>query len=394
MSAHEPIFICSPLRTPIGSFGGTLASVPGPDLGAHAIRSVLEATGISPESVDEVIMGCILTAGQGQAPARQAAIKAGLPNTTQAMTINKVCSSGLKAVMLAADHVALGHSQAIIAGGFENMSQSPYLLPAMRNGARLGHSSAQDSMIVDGLWDPYNNYHMGNAAELCARENNLSREMQDEFALQSYSRALAAIEEGKFKDEIVPITVVQRKAEIQFSEDEEPKNLKRDKVPSLRPVFDKDGTVTAANASTINDGAAAMLVCSASFAEKNGLQPMAKLTAQGWYAQAPEWFTTAPVGAMESALKKAGKDISEIDLFEINEAFSAVALACGSKLNIDSEKLNIHGGAVALGHPLGASGARILTTLLHALKQTGGKTGAAAICNGGGEATSVVVEMI
>ena len=394
MSAREPIYICNPLRTAIGSFGGTLATVPGPELGAHIIRAVLEQSGAQAESIDEVIMGCILTAGQGQAPARQAAIKAGLPNTTQAMTINKVCSSGLKAVMLAADNIALGHSEAIIAGGFENMSLSPYLLPALRNGARLGHSNAQDSMIVDGLWDPYNDYHMGNAAELCAREHNLSREAQDEFALQSYDRALNAIEQGLFKNEIVPFTVRQRKNEIEFSEDEEPKNLKREKVPSLRPVFDKDGTVTAANASTINDGAAAMLVCSASFAEKNGITPIAQLVSQGWYGQAPEWFTTAPVGAMEKALGKAGKEISDIDLFEINEAFSAVALACGGKLNVDPEKLNVHGGAVALGHPLGASGARILTTLLHALKQRGAKTGAAAICNGGGEATSVVVELV
>ncbi|MCB0343574.1 MAG: thiolase family protein [Bdellovibrionales bacterium] len=394
MSAREPIYLCSPLRTPIGSFGGTLAGVPGPELGAHVIRAVLEQSGADPATIDEVIMGCILTAGQGQAPARQAVIKAGLPSTTQALTINKVCSSGLKAVMLAADSVALGHSDAIIAGGFENMSQSPYLLPALRNGARLGHSSALDSMIVDGLWDPYNDYHMGNAAELCARENKLTREAQDEFALQSYDRALAAIEQGKFKNEIVPITVRTRKDEVEFAEDEEPKNLKRDKVSSLRPVFDKNGTVTAANASTINDGAAAMLVCSKSYADKHGIKPIATLISQGWHGQAPEWFTTAPVGAMEMALKKAGKDIADIDLFEINEAFSAVALACGNKLSVDPNKLNIHGGAVALGHPLGASGARILTTLLHALNQTGGRVGAAAICNGGGEATSVVVEMV
>lgn len=394
MAAQEPVYLCSPLRTAIGSFNGSLAGIPGPELGAHMIRAVLEKTGVEPSLINEVIMGCILTAGQGQAPARQAVLKAGLPNTTQAMTVNKVCSSGLKAVMLAADSVALGHCEAAIAGGFENMSQAPYLIPALRNGARLGHTAAQDSMILDGLWDPYNDYHMGNAAELCARENSLSREEQDEYALRSYDRALAAIEQGLFKDEIVPITIASRKGEFEFFEDEEPKNLKREKVASLRPAFDKQGTVTAANASSINDGAAAMLVCSASFAEKHGIKPFARMVSQGWYGQAPEWFTTAPVKAMEMALRRANKDISEIDLFEINEAFSAVALACSGQLKIDADKLNVHGGAVALGHPLGASGARILTTLLHALKQRGGKFGAAAICNGGGEATSVVVELV
>ena len=390
----KDVFICSPLRTPIGSFNGSLASLSAPALGAEVIKAILEKTGIDAASLDEVIMGCVLTANVGQAPARQALIAAGIPNTVQALTVNKVCSSGLKAVMLAANQVQAGISEAVIAGGMESMSNAPYYLSSLRSGARLGHTQAEDSIVKDGLWDPYNDYHMGSAAELCAREFSLDRESQDAFALESYERSLKAISEGAFKDEIVPVTIKSRKSETVFEEDEEPKGLKKEKVPTLRPVFEKDGTVTAANASSINDGASAMLVCSEEFVKKNNLKPIARVVSQGWNAQAPEWFTTAPVGAVENAIKNAGSSLDKIDLFEINEAFSAVALACSQKLEVDSSKLNVNGGAVSLGHPIGASGARILTTLLHALNKRGKSLGVAGICNGGGEATSVVVERV
>ncbi|MCB0358654.1 MAG: thiolase family protein, partial [Bdellovibrionales bacterium] len=308
--------------------------------------------------------------------------------------VNKVCSSGLKAVMLAADAVRLGNSEAVIAGGFESMSQAPFVLPALRQGARLGHANALDSIITDGLWDPYNDFHMGNAGELCAREFGLSREDQDAFALESYDRALAAIESGAFSDEIVPVTIASKRGDAVVAEDEEPKALRRDKVPTLRPVFQKDGTVTAANASSLNDGASAMLVCSEAFLQTHRLTPLARIVSQGSHAQAPEWFTTAPVTALENALHRADKQVADVDLFEINEAFSSVALACQQKLSVDPAKLNVHGGAVALGHPIGASGARILTTLLYALKRRGGTVGAVGICNGGGEATAMVVERV
>jgi acetyl-CoA C-acetyltransferase len=355
---------------------------------------LLSRTDVSPELVDEIILGCVLTAGVGQAPARQAAIFGGLPEHTQAMTINKVCSSGLKAVMLADNSIRLGHASCVIAGGMENMSLAPYLLPAMRSGGRLGHSSAEDSIIRDALWDVYNDYHMGNAAELCAREYKLSREQQDEFAIESYRRANEAISSGFFRNEICPITVKRGREEIIFETDEEPGKAKPEKIPNLRPVFDKSGTVTAANASSINDGAAMLLVCSETFAKEQGLSPMARVVSQGWSAQAPEWFTTAPVTAVNRALSAANLTVDEIDLFEINEAFSAVSLACGRDLAIPAEKLNVNGGAVALGHPVGASGARILVTLLHALERLDLKRGACGICNGGGEATALVVERL
>lgn len=394
MASNDSVFICAPRRTAIGSFSGTLCSTPAPELGAHVISSVLQTTGVSPESVDEVIMGSVLTAGQGQAPARQAAIKAGLGAECQAMTINKVCSSGLKAVMLAANQIQLGNSQAVIAGGMENMSLAPYLLPAMRSGARMGHAAAQDSMIVDGLWDVYQDYHMGCAAELCASEYKLTREAQDEFAIESYRRANEAIEKGYFEDEIAPITVKIGRKEIEFSVDEEPGKGKPEKIPQLKPVFDKQGTVTAANASSINDGAAAMLVCTEEYAERFNLTPHARIVAQGWNAGAPEWFTTAPIGAINDALQKAGLSVADIDLFEINEAFSAVGLVCQSELGIAAGRMNIAGGAVALGHPIGASGARILTTLLYSLERMDATLGAVGICNGGGEATSLIVERV
>lgn len=386
--------ICNPKRTPIGSMAGSLSGVSAPNLAAPLIKTIISESSLNDESIDEVILGTVLTAGVGQAPARQACRYAGLSDAVHCMSINKVCSSGLQAVITASERVSLGVSQAVLAGGMENMSQAPYLLPEFRAGGRLGHKQALDSMIVDGLWDPFGDQHMGSCAELCAEKYGLSREEQDEFALESYDRASSAIEDGKFKDEIVPVSFESRRKTITVEQDEEPGNLKRDKVPSLRPVFKKDGTVTAANASSINDGAAAMIVCSESFAKENGLKPVAEIKSTGRFAQAPEWFTTSPVGAINNALDKAGLKVSDIDLFEINEAFSAVALACAKELQIDKKNLNVNGGAVALGHPIGASGARILVTLVHALKQQGKSLGAIGICNGGGEATSLVLELV
>lgn len=390
----QKIYICAARRTPMGSFQGNLAPVSAAQLGAAVISEILASSGLEGKQVDDVILGSVLTAGQGQAPARQAMIAAGLPISTQALTVNKVCSSGLKAVMLAAGKIELGEADCIVAGGMENMSQAPFLLPSLRTGARLGNAEAVDSLIHDGLWDPYNDQHMGNCAELCAEKYKLTREAQDNFALESYRRANEAISSGKFKDEIVPVTVKSRRGESIVDEDEEPGKLKVDKVPELRPAFKKDGTVTAANASSINDGAAALLVCSEKFVAANKLTPLASIESRGWHACEPEWFTTAPVSALKMALDKAGKKVDQIDLFEVNEAFSAVALACMSELEIDHKKLNVNGGAVALGHPIGASGARILVTLLHALKNKKAKHGAVGICNGGGEATSLVVELV
>lgn len=394
MTSSQTVVICHPRRSAIGSFGGSLSNVPAPQLAANVIKSILAESKLDPKLVEQVILGCVLSAAQGQAPARQATIFSGLPNTTQAMTINKVCSSGLKAVMLAADQIVAGHAQCLVAGGMENMSLAPYYLPALRNGARLGNSEAQDAIIKDGLWDVYNNYHMGDAAELCARENKISRQAQDEFAIESYRRAQAAVNSGVFKDEIVSIKIRRGKDEVDFNLDEEPGKANLEKIPSLKPVFQKEGTITAANASSINDGAAAMIVCSDSFASKNNLRPVARIVSQGCFAQAPEWFTTAPVGAVESALSKAGLDASQVGLYELNEAFSVVALACSQKLKLDPAKVNVHGGAVALGHPIGASGARILTTLIHSMQRQKAQYGVASLCNGGGEATALVVERL
>lgn len=394
MVMGKTVLLCHAKRTPIGSFQGALARLSAPQLGAAAIRAVLADSGVPPASIQEVIMGCVLTAGTGQAPARQAALGAGLPNSTQALTVNKVCSSGLKAVMLASNAVRHGDAEAVIAGGMESMSRAPYLLPSLRAGARLGNAEAVDSIVFDGLWDPYQNYHMGNAAELCAREKGFSREAQDAFAIESYSRAQKAVADGIFRAEIVPVEVGEGKGAVTVADDEEPGKAKLEKIPSLKPVFQKDGTVTAANASSINDGAAAMLVCSEAYAERHQLLPLARVVSQGWHAQAPEWFTTAPIGAVEQALSRAALKTSDVSLFEINEAFAAVSLACNAGLGLDPAKVNISGGAVALGHPIGASGARILTTLLYGLRRTGGRLGVAAICNGGGEATAMVVESL
>ena len=389
------VVIASACRTPIGSFNGSLSSLPAPKLGAVVIDEALKRANVPKEMVDEVIMGCVLTAGVGQAPARQAAIFAGLPTKVECMTINKVCGSGLKAVMLATQAIKLGDADIIVAGGMESMSNAPYILDKARTGYRMGHGQLIDSMIKDGLWDVYNDFHMGNAGELCARECNISRQEQDEFAVLSYKRALEAIEKGYFKEEIVPVKVPQPKGgEVIVDEDEEPKRVNFEKIPQLKPAFDPNGTITPANASKINDGASALVLMSKEKAEELGVKPLARIVAYSSAAKDPAWFTTAPVDAIEKVLKKAGMRKEDIDLFEINEAFAVVALATSKLGGIPIEKMNIHGGAVALGHPIGASGARILTTLLYAMKRKNAKFGLAAICIGGGEASAVIVEKI
>lgn len=389
------VIIAGACRTPIGAFQGALASVPAPVLGSIVVKEAVQRAGLDPKKIDEVIMGCVLPAGVGQAPARQAAIKAGLPVDVTCMTINKVCGSGLKAIMLAAQAIMLGDADIIVAGGMESMSNTPYLLDKARDGYRLGHGELLDSMIRDGLWDVYNNFHMGNAAELCARECNIPRQAQDEFATMSYKRALAAQEKGLFAKEIVSVPLPQKKGEPIFvKEDEEPKKVNFEKMLALRPAFDKEGTVTAANASKINDGAAAVVVMAKEVADKLGVKPQVKILSQASAAKKPEWFTTAPIDAIEKVLKKSGFSLDKMDLFEINEAFAVVALAAQQQLGIPMEKLNVHGGAVALGHPIGASGCRILVTLVHALQEYKKKYGMTAICIGGGEASAVIVENV
>ena len=388
-------YILSAKRTPIGSFMGLLSSVPAPRLGAQVITALLsskEGTLLPVEDIQECFMGQVLTAGAGQAPARQSALYADLKSSVQCMTVNKVCGSGLKAIMLAQDSIALGRSDVVIAGGQENMSLVPYLLPKARSGLRLSHGTIEDGIIKDGLWDPYHDYHMGNAGEVCARDYKISREQQDEFAINSYKKAQKAQKELSFQKEMVTIEVQQGKKSYSVNEDEEPGKVFFDKVPKLRPAFEKEGSITAANASKINDGASACLLVSESYMKTNNLKPMARLIAQGTFAQAPEHFTTAPVQAVKNCLQNANMKLSDIDLFEINEAFSVVALAVSKELEIPEEKLNVHGGAVALGHPIGASGARILTTLIHALQKHNKKYGVAGICLGGGEAVAVLVE--
>lgn len=391
---NESIVICEPYRTPVGSFQGALSSLSATELGAAVVKHILSQSKLNPSKVSDLIAGCVLTSGVGQAPARQVVIKSGIPNTTQAMTINKVCSSGLKAVQLAVMQIQAGHSELVIAGGMENMSKAPYLSHSMRNGARLGHTQIEDAILADGLLDAFDKKHMGLCAELCAKEKNYSREAQDEFAQNSYKKAQNAIEAGYFKDQIVSLEVQQGKKTTTVSVDEEPARVDFEKLRTLRPVFDPSGSVTAANASTINDGAAFMIVCTESVAKKENLKPVAKVLSLGWGAREPAWFTVAPVDAVQHALQSAKLSIGDIDLFEINEAFSVVALACRDELKIPEEKLNITGGAVAIGHPIGASGARILTTLIHNLVRLNKKYGAVGICNGGGEATAMVVEKI
>lgn len=388
------VVIVSAVRTPIGSFGGSLAGFSATQLGGLAIKAAVEKAGISPADVQEVYMGNVLSANIGQAPATQAAKFAGLPDVP-ATTINKVCASGTKAIMLAAQSIALGQNDIIVAGGMESMSNVPYYLDKARNGYRLGHGQITDGLVKDGLWDVYNDYHMGSAAELCAADCTITREEQDAFAISSYKKSQAAQTEGKFDSEIIAVEVKDRKGDVTLiSKDEEPFAVKFDKIPGLKPVFKKDGTVTAANASTLNDGAAALVLMSADKAKELGLKPLAKILAYADAQQAPEWFTTAPAKAIPLALKNAGKSIADVDFFEINEAFSVVSLANNKLLELDSNKVNVNGGAVSLGHPLGASGARIVVTLLAVLAQNNGSIGVAGICNGGGGASAIVIEKL
>ncbi len=386
--------ILSAVRTPIGAFMGSLSSMSAPKLGAIAIADAVKKAGIGNGGIDEVIMGNVLTGGIGQAPARQASIYAGLPTNVECMTINKVCGSGLKASMLADQAIRCGDASVIVAGGQESMSNAPYILFKARTGYRMGNGELVDSMIHDGLWDVYNQVHMGNAGELCASEYNFSRADQDEFATMSYRRAVDAQSNGWFKDEIVPVEITSRKGSVIVDSDEEPAKVRFDKIPQLRPVFKKDGTVTAANASSIDDGAAAVVVASEEKAKSMGVSPIARIISHCSFAQEPDWFTTAPSMAIRKVLDKAGMKLSDIDLFEVNEAFSVVPMYAMKELGIAKEKMNIHGGAVSLGHPIGASGARILVTLIHALKRTGGKFGIASLCIGGGEANAMIIEMV
>ena len=392
MPELKDVVIVAAKRTPVGAFQGNLSSIPAHKLGSVAIKALLDETGVDSTSIDEVIMGNVLSAGQGQAPARQAALGAGLLNTVECLTINKMCGSGLKAVMLGSQAIQTGDASIVIAGGMENMTQSPYLLQKGREGFRLGHGQLIDSMIKDGLWDAYNDMHMGNCAEMCASDNKITREAQDNFAKISYGRAQAAQENNSFFDEIVPVPVIQRKGEpIIIQMDEEPERFNFDKMVSLKPAFKNDGTITAANASKINDGAAAVLMMSSDTAHSLGLMPLATIVAQASAAHEPEWFTTAPMKAISTVLDKAGLSAKEIDLWEINEAFAPVAMMPINQFNLDHEKVNVNGGAIALGHPIGGSGARIFTTLIHAMKNRDARTGLATLCIGGGEASALVV---
>lgn len=388
----KKVVITTAKRTPIGSLSGSLSTLSAGQLGSMAIKSIVDESGIDSKLINEVIMGCVLTAGQGQAPARQAAIFAGLPDKTECMTINKMCGSGLKAVMLAQQAINVGDSEIIIAGGQESMSNAPYILDKARLGYRLGNGELIDSMIKDGLWDVYNNIHMGNCAESCAKDFKFSREELDQFAISSYKKAIEAQKSGKFKDEIVDVNIKSRKGDIIVSEDEEPGKVNFDKIPNLKPVFSKDGVVTAANASSINDGASALLVMSEEKAKQIGLKPLVEIVAQSSSAKAPIEFTTAPADAINKVIKKSGLSLNDIDLFEINEAFAVVSLAVNKLLGLSPEKINVNGGAIALGHPIGASGARILTTLIHEMKKRNSKYGLASLCIGGGEASAVIVK--
>ncbi|HWV29981.1 MAG TPA: acetyl-CoA C-acyltransferase, partial [Dyadobacter sp.] len=388
-------FILSAARTPIGSFGGTLSSVHAAKLGATAIQGALMKSGIEPASVDEVLMGNVVSANLGQAPARQAAIYAGLPVSVICTTVNKVCASGMKATSLGAQAIQLGDARIVVAGGMENMSQIPYYLPKGRNGYGYGHGEIIDGLLKDGLTDVYDQIGMGVCGDKTALKYNISREVQDEFAIRSYQRSAEATANGSFADEIVPVEIISPKGETTVvGEDEEYKRVKFDKIPTLKPVFSKDGTVTAANASTINDGGAALVLAGSGVVNGENLKPIARIVAYADAEQEPAWFTTTPVMATEKVLKKAGLKISDIDYFEVNEAFAVVALAYIQALDLDIEKVNVFGGAVSLGHPLGASGARIVTTLLSVLKKNNGKYGLAAICNGGGGASAMIVERL
>ena len=390
----KEVYIVSAVRTAFGSFGGTLASVSATRLGAAAIKGALDKIKLDGKLVNEVIMGSVLQANLGQAPARQAAKFAGLPDHVNCTTVNKVCASGMKSIMLAAQSIMLGDNDVVVAGGMENMSAVPFYSDSTRWGAKYGNAQLIDGLAKDGLTDVYGDFPMGNCAELCAKEMSFSREAQDAFAIESYKKSAAAWSAGKFKDEVVEITVKTKKGDVLFSEDEEYKNVNFEKIPTLKPVFIKEGTVTAANASTMNDGAAALVLMSKEKAEELGLKPLAKIKGFADAEQAPEWFTTSPSLAMPKAAQKAGLTIKDLDYFEFNEAFSVVGLANIKLLNLDASKVNVNGGAVSLGHPLGASGARIIVTLINVLKQNGGKFGGAAICNGGGGASAMVIENI
>lgn len=390
----KEVYIISAARTPVGSFGGSLSSLSATSLGAIAIKKSIERAGIDSSDVDEVFMGNVLSADLGQAPARQAAIFAGLPDCIPCTTVNKVCSSGMKAIMLGVQSILAGDNDIVVAGGMESMSNVPFYLPGHRTGHKLGHSKLIDGLVKDGLWDVYNDYHMGCAAELCARDKKISREEQDKYAEESYRRSAAATEKGLFKEEIVPVEIKQRKGDpVIVDVDEEFTKTNFEKIPKLKPVFEKDGTVTAANASNINDGAAAVVLISPDKAERMGIKPLARIIGYADFAQAPEWFTTAPAKAITKALKKAGLKQDQVDYFEINEAFAVVMLATLNELDLNSDKVNINGGAVSLGHPIGASGARIVVTLINVLKQNNAKYGVAGLCNGGGGASALVLEI-
>lgn len=389
----KDIVILSAARTPIGSFQGAYKKISAPQLGAVALRGAIDKAAVSPEDLEQVYMGCVLTAGVGQAPARQATLAAGCPPSTGAITVGKVCGSAMRAVMTAANDLRCGDFDLVAAGGMENMTQAPYLVPAARDGMRLGNGKLLDAMIHDGLWDPYDDVHMGNCAETCARHYEFTREEQDGFALESYRRAREATESDLVAAEIVPVEVPQRKGEpVVVDRDEEPFRVDLEKMSKLRPAFQKDGTVTAANASKINDGAAALILTTAERAQELGARPLARLVAQASVAQEPEWFTTAPIKAVQKVLDRAGLSAGDIDLWEVNEAFAVVAMAFVKELELPADRVNVRGGAVALGHPIGASGARILVTLLHSMAERGARRGCAAICIGGGEATAVIVE--
>lgn len=390
------VFIVSSARTPIGSFNGKLSSISAPRLGAIAISEALKRAHVKGEEVSEVFMGAVLTAGVGQAPARQASLFAGLPTSIPATTIGKVCGSGLKSVAIAKQAIQSGEAEIVVAGGMENMSRAPHLLENARQGYRLGHTEIKDSMIKDGLWDVYHQYHMGSAAELCVKKYRLSRKAQDDYAIESYHRALLAQKQGLFKDEIVPITLNETRNDPQMVDtDEEPLKFNEEKISTLKPVFvPNDGTITAANASKINDGAAALILMNWKEVKKRRLTPLAKIVAYAEASQAPEWFTTAPIEAIQRVVKKAKLKIKDLDLFEINEAFAAVALVAMHQLKLNPQKVNVHGGAIALGHPIGASGARILTTLLYAMKRYKARRGLASLCIGSGEANAMIVERV
>jgi acetyl-CoA C-acetyltransferase len=389
----KEVVIVSAVRTPMGSFLGALSGVSAPNLGAAAIKGALDKAGVSADQIQEVFMGNVLQANVGQAPARQAAMYAGIPERVPCTTVNKVCSSGMKAIMIGAQTIKAGDNDIVLVGGMENMSAVPHYLTSGRNGQKLGDQKLVDGLLRDGLMDVYNKQHMGNCAELCAKEGDFSREEQDAFAIESYNRSAKAWSEGRFANEVVPVEIPQRKGDpVVMTEDEEYKNVIMDKIPNLRPVFDREGTVTAANASTLNDGASALVLMSAEKAEELGLNPIARIVSYADAAQAPEWFTTAPAKALPIAIGKAGMEQSDIEYFELNEAFSVVGLANIKELGLDADRVNVNGGAVSLGHPLGNSGSRIIVTLINVLKQNNARFGAAGICNGGGGASAMVIE--